>query len=264
MLASNFKEGKDYKIYNNEEFKTIYHNENSSFLEDIEPNPKIKWHTQVKHIIISPDAFIRVCNTIRNIRASDFFAKLKNLINLYEEYKNIFQTTQLQNQIEEEKKIVEEKEILLREEQKKIGRIKSLYKDFENMEKNEYIYIATSRHYAERNIFKVGRTLNLKTRLPVYNSGRVDEDKMKFVYCIKCYDAKTAEQGIKTILRFCRIKKREEMYLLHFNHLKNIIEIYCLYINEMAERSNWLNDNKIDIYLNEQPIPFDDFDEIKE
>jgi hypothetical protein len=272
ILTNNFEEGKDYKIFGNIEFKSKYFS-NDSLFDTIERNPNIRWHMLTKHILISPDAFIRVCSMIKNTKASNFFMKLKTLMELYERYKDLFQNRKLQNQSDDEneetetetetetktninRKIGEKRKILFVEDRKRIKRMKRLYKHYENMEKNEYIYIATSKDYAKKNIFKIGRASYIKKQFFIHNSNTIDEDEMEVIYHIRCYDAKTIEQGLRRILRFCHIKKEKGMYLLHFTHLKDVVEAYCLRMNEIAEHSNWLNDNKMDIYLSEEPIPF--------
>ena len=44
-------------------------------------------------------------------------------------------------------------------------------------EKNEYIYIASTKEYAKQGIFKIGRTKELKQRLTQHNSSHINEDE---------------------------------------------------------------------------------------
>lgn len=44
-----------------------------------------------------------------------------------------------------------------------------------------YIYVATNPIYAEKNLYKIGQTTNLNTRLASLNCGRADFDLMQYV-----------------------------------------------------------------------------------
>jgi hypothetical protein len=111
-----------------------------------------------------------------------------------------------------------------------------------------YVYIATSSAYDQQSIYKLGRTSNLKNRLINYNTGRTSEDRIDYKYTIECYDAKTAESGLKSILNFCNLIKGTEMYRLSFDHLKEIVESYCSNLNRAITEFKKINENKISEY----------------
>jgi hypothetical protein len=114
-----------------------------------------------------------------------------------------------------------------------------------------YIYIATTLTYEQKNIYKIGRTHNLKNRLVNYNTGRPNNDRMEYKYSIKCYDVKTAEAGLKVMLEFCNLVKGTEMYKLPFDHLKETIELYCTNLNKTIEEFRDISKKKVNTNIEE-------------
>jgi transposase-like protein len=91
------------------------------------------------------------------------------------------------------------------------------------LEIDEYIYIATTNSQAMQHIFKLGRTNNLKSRLSSYNTGRIEP----FFYCIyyKCTNAKSIEKRIFDLLENFKVKN--EMYQIKYEILNDIVKEIC-------------------------------------
>lgn len=71
-------------------------------------------------------------------------------------------------------------------------------------DKNEYIYIMTTKLYAQNNQFKVGRTKNLVARLASANSTRAEGDKLFYVWIFKCHEAVKHHSSAFKMQTFCQ------------------------------------------------------------
>jgi hypothetical protein len=65
----------------------------------------------------------------------------------------------------------------------------------------EYIYIATTKAYETRDIYKVGRAKNLQSRLSSYNTGRAADDCMFYKFHAACYNPAQVEAYILQVTR---------------------------------------------------------------
>jgi hypothetical protein len=106
-----------------------------------------------------------------------------------------------------------------------------------------FMYIATTKLYAERNHWKIGITINLKGRLVAYNCERPADDLMYYVLAIPCHEPRRVENRIKFILSEYRNKKglknrADETYLLPFTTIKTIVREECDHYNEQIARGN--------------------------
>lgn len=105
------------------------------------------------------------------------------------------------------------------------------------LERNEYIYIATTSQYALHNQYKIGGSeKELKKRLSSYNCGRADGDNFYYCWIHKCHDYRTIESRIKSLFANWRVNKNKEMYILNYDFLVHFVEFLC---------SN--NDSEVDI-----------------
>lgn len=130
-------------------------------------------------------------------------------------------TRQLSVEFEEKLKI---KENEIKKLESKNLRIK-MFVDTTTMKnsKDEWIYIATTDQYAQRNLFKIGSTTRLSKRIGAYQTGRVKEDKYYYVWVEKCYNSKDLDKHIQHLLYYFK-QKNTEMYNIHFDDLIEIIE----------------------------------------
>ena len=86
-----------------------------------------------------------------------------------------------------------------------------------------YIYILTNLSYEIQDIFKIGKTSNLKTRLSTYNTPKMEKDKYKYIYCFKTYDADNLEKYIHNHPKLKEYKTNNELYKIKLEDLKKII-----------------------------------------
>jgi len=103
--------------------------------------------------------------------------------------------------------------------------------------KLEWIYIGTTRLYAQERLFKIGSTTRLTSRIPQYNTGRPgSSDPFYYAWAIKCYNAKDVDFYIQKLLFDFKFKdpqkaseeqvkdNRAEMYHgIKFSDLKDIL-----------------------------------------
>jgi len=111
------------------------------------------------------------------------------------------------------------------------------------LEISEYIYIATNSLQDGINIYKIGRTSNLNSRLVSYNTGQI----VPYYYCsyYKCSNAASLEKRIFSILSSFKVKN--EMYQIKFEILDDIIKTIC---NNDLEVVNKINDHINSLTIN--------------
>jgi hypothetical protein len=294
ILEPNFEEGEDYLILDNSEFKNRYYDEEDELKEKLEDNPNIKWHKQKKHIMISVDAFKDCCMSLHTKKAKDikkYYKYLEKLLFIYVIYGSDYaqlEAERSQKLLEEEKtkvkkakrtikkkkseieekekkleemsETIEEKDKQLEEEKKCAIHAKEMLKEMKHLESNEYIYVATNKQYASQNTFKIGKAVNCDGRLSSYNTGRTDDDEMKYVHTERVYSAKEVEALLKSLLKPFTMYSRKEMIMLHFDNLQEIIKIVCNATGLAVEKVNAMIDNHMDI-CSKNPMVFATFEE---
>ena len=137
---------------------------------------------------------------------------------------------ELQNKLEEnEQKHKQEIEKISKQLQEKENinfTLKNFVENVKMKEKNQVIYIATTKMYAGQNIFKVGGVSSesrLQNRLSQYNTGRISEDCFYYCFMLKCNNFHHMENRIKEILSEFKYNKEKEMYVLNYRVLQEII-----------------------------------------
>jgi prophage antirepressor-like protein len=92
------------------------------------------------------------------------------------------------------------------------------------MNKNETIYIVSSKHYTNQGLFKVGRTkTTMKARLASYNTGRPENDKMLVLAEFKVNDSVEVEKSIHWKCKSLRPGEETELYHVPFNLLRDLV-----------------------------------------
>jgi sugar-specific transcriptional regulator TrmB len=136
-------------------------------------------------------------------------------------------------QLEEElKREQEELQVLLAHEQRErelqerfTNKLRDIVTVMKSKQKDQIIYIATTKTYAKQNRFKIGgvksRSL-LRGRLSTYNTGRPLGDKMYFAYLAETTDYQHLEQRIKRIIG--DHIDTNEMYNLHYDSIQPLVE----------------------------------------
>jgi len=136
------------------------------------------------------------------------------------------------------------------------NKLKDMITVMKSRQKDEIIYIATTKAYAKQNRFKIGgvksRSL-LKPRLCTYNTGRSDGDKMYFAFITETTDYHHLEQRINKIIGDHKEHTGAEMYNLHYDSLCPLIEYLADRFDEEIKYHKVLFDKLIKETLNKDP-----------
>jgi len=108
-----------------------------------------------------------------------------------------------------------------------------------------YIYIIKALNTDEtNNLYKIGKTKNLKNRLNNYNSGLANDSKLLFWFETSNIDQ--VESCVKNLLLKNKYRKNKEVYDINIEELKNVIKLCDLFItkvNENKKNLKTLKDN---------------------
>jgi hypothetical protein len=157
-------------------------------------------------------------NTIR-----EYFITLEEILLDYMRYTNVITLHNQSIEKNDLKKAIEEYK-------DKIDTMESTQRDLNNLainqtplEYNEYVYIVTSKRYYPLNMFKIGKTINLKTRLVVYNTGTaLDEDELFYLCSIPTADSSGLERQLKRSL--INFNYQKEWYRIQQKDLYEIVK----------------------------------------
>jgi hypothetical protein len=116
-----------------------------------------------------------------------------------------------------------------------------------SINKKSYIYIATSKNYELKDIYKIGQTINPASRLSTYNSGRIDKDKIYYKICVPVYDASIIEKVLLKQLERFKDNKSKEMVIIPYEYLEKIV---LENIEEFNKKSEYIYnlEKKFNIY----------------
>jgi len=275
ILTNNFEEDIDYKLINNKEFK-----QSSKLLLGALENKEINTHNKTKHIIVSPDCFKQSLMLLRTDKSKEikkYYIELEKIFKFYLEYQNQYKELLLEeknneleeknnqleeknNQLEETYNELEEKESELKEEQCKNKDLTNNIINFNVIDKDDYLYIATTDLYSKQNTYKIGKTNNLKNRLCSYNCGRNSKDKYYYCCFYETNNAVILESVVGNILCNFKDKNSKEIYVLNFKMLKLIVENVCKNYNNSIDYYNNLIDSvsfKEQFYTKNTPLKMD-------
>jgi hypothetical protein len=111
------------------------------------------------------------------------------------------EVTQLKEELEQCKSKISQMEDLSTD-------MDSIRFDHTPLEYDEHVYILTSKRYYKLNLFKIGKTINLKNRLVSLNTGNVlDDDEMFYLCSIKTADSQALEKQIHKTLKNFHFRK---------------------------------------------------------
>jgi hypothetical protein len=179
----------------------------------------------------------------------DYFLLLEEVYSLYKEYQGMIKDRQHQREIEQARQR-EEQACQREEEARQETEFQKKYSfDLEEtflasrepLVATEIIYIATSNNYQKRNRFKVGGSSSiglLSKRISTYNTGRARGDDYFCVFWCYVLDYHSVEQRLESLLGRFRERKNKEMYVLHFDSLKHILEYIVDHLNDEMEEVN--------------------------
>ncbi len=113
----------------------------------------------------------------------------------------------------------------------------------EELTLNETVYVISSNQYAAQSMYKIGRTSNLKTRLPSLNTAHPDtpNERLKVFYNIKCYDSKTFEALIHKYLNRYRHSDTKEWFQIEWHRLKLVLDYCSVASQELVQIINHIN-----------------------
>lgn len=131
--------------------------------------------------------------------------------------------------------------------------------NFEQLEKKQFFYIATTVAYAKQNRFKFGgvsKEKDLLQRLGNYNTGRAENDLYYYCKLFKCNNYKLIEERMHNVLSYCKDKRgsRKEMVILRFDALCDIADFIC---ENYDKEINYINEKcmqYIQLTVSETPI----------
>ena len=231
LIQDNFKKETDYKTYNYDEIINIFHyplggNENNK--EILAYKDKLtNIHNRTTHLILSPRCFKKSLMMIRTDKANhirDYYVDIEELC------------------LEFNKFLLESKNKELENEKKKNFKLSDNLKNFTLLEKTEHIYIVSSKTYAAKNIFKVGKAKDCSARLCSYNTGKHSDDMNYFCYIHKCYNSAMLESLINAFLYQYRDKHSAEVFIINYKYLESVVDFIC---NRYDDITNYFNNEII-------------------
>lgn len=170
-------------------------------------------HNKAKHLIVSPDCFKESLMFIETDKANQirkYYLQLEKVFKFYLQYQSQYQAKQLE------------------EEKNKNINLAANAIDYNQLQKREYLYIATNARYASENNFKIGKTLDLKARLSAYNTSHNKREPYYYAFVSEpTYNAKCIEYIIKHILIKFRNSDTNELYVINFKFLEKIVKRIC-------------------------------------
>jgi hypothetical protein len=132
---------------------------------------------------------------------------------------------ELEEQLEQAEERAEQAEEARELQERYTNKLRDIVTVMKSKQKDQIVYIATTKTYAKQNRFKVGgvksRSL-LRGRLSTYNTGRPAGDKMYYAYISETTDYHHLEQRIKRIIG--DHIDTNELYNLHYDSLQPLIE----------------------------------------
>jgi len=252
LIKENFKENINFKIYDYKKITEIFHsplgaNENNK--EILAYKDKLKnIHNRTTHLILSPKCFKKSLMMIRTEKANqirDYYVDIEDLCLEFNKYLLENKNTELQNKDKE-----------LEDEKKKNFKLSDNLKNFTHLEKTEHIYIVTSKTYAAKNIFKIGKAKDCTARLCSYNTGKHSDDLNYFCYIHKCYNSVYLESLINSFLYQYRDKHSAEVFIINYKYLEKIVKYICEKYDNITDYFNTeIIENLAEIASEEPIIP---------
>lgn len=163
--------------------------------------PKVKYGNNTLKCLITPDCFKRLCMLSRSKNAEQvrtYFIEIESLIIKYR--------TQLIEGIK--------LDIL---KTKKLNKIRDAIED----DNEGYTYIIKASKDIP-DIFKIGHSKNLVNRLRTYQTGKLEDVEVVFIY--KTINHKAVERCVKGLVQRYGLKHGKEIYQLNLDVLKYIMK----------------------------------------
>jgi len=149
--------------------------------------------------MVTPDCFKRMCMLTKSANGDMIRRYFIEIENAYIKYRH-----QTLKGIEEEMKIMQNNKTLLKDKVNGSG----------------YIYILKASKDKD-SVYKIGRTLNIHSRIRQYNTGKAEDIEVVYVY--QTDYVKEVENCLKSWLKSKQYKKYKEIYQVDVEVIKQII-----------------------------------------
>lgn len=239
---------------------------------EISPNENNIYKSSKKYFMVDGRSFKKLClnsSTKKGIETKNYYMKVEELAILMKDYICVYKETVMRRKEEEIKNDLEQLrlndkayKLQLQQKDEEIKRhnrfrenMTVFNQNIQHKSKIEYLYIATTRHYANTNRFKIGKTdTSLKKRLSTYNTGRPLDDTYYFCKSFKCHNSSHLENRISSLLENFRERKNREMYQMHYKPLEAIFDFICENYDKEIDMLNELINSLLSKYCDEAPF----------
>lgn len=227
IIKDNFNNGNDYKTYNYDQITNVFNSEepDNNDKEILQFKPVLTdIHNRTTHLITSPRCFKKSLMMIKTERANqirDYYVDLEEIYLNYMQYQlqaKDQQIESLQDKYEKEYQF----------------RINHIAKNC-----TQYLYVASTEMYYSKNIFKIGKTNNIKERMQNYSTGYLDNEKIKVFKYIKVAHSQSLEKYIFEYLKPYQ-QQDKEMFQVEYKILDNLFNKIEAFENQMVNNFNTL------------------------
>lgn len=183
---------------------------------------------------------------------------LEKLLKLYLNYQaeyNKHKTISMEKELQSKDNLIQSKDNLIEEQKKELDSFISIQqKTVQHLKKEEYIYIATNKINIKSNVFKIGKSNNIKSRITSFNVNALHDNEFYYTYVFKCHNSRLLESIIHTFLKPFNYKN--ELFQLHYTPLHKIVkEITNKYESITIMINNYIDDDYISDLSLEKFIP---------
>jgi hypothetical protein len=224
LLSKHFIKGEDYEHLDASEIGR-FHDITGDVMDS-------RLHNRSKTLVVAPDCFkeaLMIMDTTRAKEIRKYYLRLEKVFKAYLKYVNecalhghAIETSILKRDHELETANLKR---LNDEYKQQVDTMEALQSDLASMsidstpvEYDEFVYVLTSKRYYKLNLFKIGKTANLKSRLSTYNTGNALSDDEQFFLCsIKTSDSRGLEKQLHRVLNAYRFNR--EWYRIHASDL---------------------------------------------
>jgi hypothetical protein len=185
-IKRNFEEDVDYKILKNSDYAKYLKEETEKIKSNLPPPAISTSARSIKHLIVMPDAFKRLCmmiNTSRGAYIKQYYIDLEKLVQAYFIYQSIFNGLNYKKELDSLKKCNHIQEYT------KMINIQRLNEEIKNY--NRYGDVYYIQEELSKNI-KIGYTYNLNERLNTLQVA--NSSKLTIIHTINCKNPYSHEQ----------------------------------------------------------------------
>tara|TARA_Y100000389_G_scaffold186121_1_gene206170 strand:+ start:420 stop:2228 length:1809 start_codon:yes stop_codon:yes gene_type:complete len=225
--------------------------ENKDFIQ-LDEKTKGRPIQYIKINITTFKKFCMVSATSKSFEIYDYYIKMEEIYNQYLKEKliennkkneiNKIYNKSIEKELSENKKIIEENKELLQLKNDEITELKKNEKiiKYEEVDKDEYVYILTTDIDG---VYKIGKSARVMNRKKELNINCVKE--VKIIYTYKTHNMTLLEHIVHNILDEYRTKSKREHFRCRIGHIKNVIKLCGIFIDTL--KSTFENINYLEI-----------------